>query len=145
MRKIRNEASSCLEVFFSTLRFYNVARSPGSPHPHLLDGHRKLVGCSAVPARSCPGPVRYPWVSIMGLEAPPNKTPGLMRLHPQSANVFQCGWLWSSFPPRWHSRNKFGVTLIHKQANKKEIEQNTQTQVRTMMLMAFITTLGEMM
>jgi len=38
-----------------------VARSPGSPLPHLLDGHSKHVGCSAIPARSCPGPVLYPW------------------------------------------------------------------------------------
>ena len=46
--KIRNEASSCPGIFSRTLRFYYVASSPGSPLPHLLDGHRKLVGCSAV-------------------------------------------------------------------------------------------------
>ena len=44
---------SSLELY----AFYYVASSPGSPLPHLLDGHRKLVGCSASPARSCPGPV----------------------------------------------------------------------------------------
>jgi len=54
-RKIRNEASSCLGIISRTLRFYYVAGSPGSPLPHLLDGHRKLVGSSAIPARSCPG------------------------------------------------------------------------------------------
>jgi len=30
----------------NSLRCYYVASSPGSPIPHLLDGHRKLVGCS---------------------------------------------------------------------------------------------------
>ena len=35
-------------------RAHYVASSPGSPRPYLLDGHRKLVGCSAIPARSCP-------------------------------------------------------------------------------------------
>ena len=58
VRKIRNEASSCPGIFSRTLRFYYVASSPSSPLPHLLDGHRKLVGSSAIPARSCPGPVR---------------------------------------------------------------------------------------
>jgi len=58
VRKIRNEASSCPGIFSRTLRFYYVASSPGSPLPHLLDGHRKLVGRSAIPARSCPGPVQ---------------------------------------------------------------------------------------
>jgi len=38
-----NEASSCPGIFSSTLRF--IDSSPGSPLPHLLDGHRKLVGC----------------------------------------------------------------------------------------------------
>ena len=52
VRKIRNEASSCLGIFSSTLRFYYVASSPGSPLPHLLDGHKKIVGCSAIPVRS---------------------------------------------------------------------------------------------
>ena len=68
--------------------FY-VASSPGSPLPHLLDGHRKLVGCSAIPARSCPGPVRYHWTSIVELEVPPDETPGLMTLHPHNTNVLQ--------------------------------------------------------
>ena len=49
VRKIRNEASSCPGIFSRTLRFYHVASSPGSPLPHLLDGHRKLVGRSAIP------------------------------------------------------------------------------------------------
>jgi len=57
VRKIRNEASSCPGIFSSTLRFYYVASSPSSPLPHLLDGHRKLVGSSAIPARSCLGPI----------------------------------------------------------------------------------------
>jgi len=47
-RKIRNEASSCPGIFSKTLRFYYVASSPGSPLPHLLDGHRKLVGRSVI-------------------------------------------------------------------------------------------------
>ena len=57
VRKIRNEASSCPGIFSRTLRFYYVASSTGSPLPHLLDGHRKLVGRSAIPAWSlqCPG------------------------------------------------------------------------------------------
>jgi len=66
VRKFRNETSSCPEIFSRNLRFCFVASSPGSPLPHLLDGHRKLVRCSTIPARSCPGPVRYPWGSIVG-------------------------------------------------------------------------------
>jgi len=61
VRKIRNEVSSCPGIFSRTLYFYYVASSPGSPLPHLLDRHRKLVGYSAIPARSYPGPVRYHW------------------------------------------------------------------------------------
>jgi len=76
VRKIRNEAPSCPGLFSKALRY--VASFPGSPLPHLLDGHRKLVGSSAIPARSCPGPVGYPWGSIVELEVPPNETPGLM-------------------------------------------------------------------
>jgi len=45
-----------------------VASCPGSPLPHLLDGHKKLVGCSAIPVRSCPGPGRYTWGRIVELE-----------------------------------------------------------------------------
>jgi len=52
VRKIRNEVSSCPGIFSRTLRFCYVASSPGSPLPHLLDGHRKLVGYSAILARS---------------------------------------------------------------------------------------------
>jgi len=52
VRRIRNEASSCLGIFSRTLHLYYVAISPGSPLPHLLDWHRKLVGCSAIPTRS---------------------------------------------------------------------------------------------
>jgi len=48
--RARNKASSCPRMFSRTLCFYYVASSPGSPLPHLLDGHRKLVGRSAIPA-----------------------------------------------------------------------------------------------
>ena len=41
---------------------------------------RKRVGRSAIPARSCPGPVRYHWGSIAELEVPPDETPELMTL-----------------------------------------------------------------
>ena len=41
--RARNEASSCPGIFSSTLRFYYVASSTGSPLPHLLYGHKKLV------------------------------------------------------------------------------------------------------
>jgi len=60
LRNIKNKASSCPGIFSRTLHFY-VASSPGSLLPYLLDGLRKLVGRSAIPARSCPGPVRYHW------------------------------------------------------------------------------------
>jgi len=74
VRKIGNETSSYPGIFSRTLHFYYVASSPGSPLPHLLDGHRKLVGSSAIPARSCPGPVWYHWGSIVELEVPPDET-----------------------------------------------------------------------
>jgi len=102
VRKIRNEASSCTGIFSRTLRFYFVPSSPGSlaPLPHLLDGHRKLVGCSAIPASSCPGPVWYHWGSIVELEVPPDKTPGLMTLHPHNTNVLQSiTYAKSPYPP----------------------------------------------
>jgi len=89
VRRIRNEASSCPGIFTRTLRFYYVASSPGSPLPHLLEEHRKLVGCSAIPARSCPGPVWYHWGSIAELKVPPDEMPGLMTLHPHNTNVLQ--------------------------------------------------------
>jgi len=91
VRKIRNETSSCPEIFSRNLHFCYVTISPGSPLPHLLDrdGHRKLVGCSAIPARSCPGPVGYPWGSIVELEVPPNELLGLMTLHPHNINALQ--------------------------------------------------------
>ena len=89
VRKIRNVASSCPGIFSRTLRFHYVASSPVSPLPHLLDGHRKLVGRSEIPARSCPGPVRYHWGCIVELEVPPDETPGLMTLHPHNTNVLQ--------------------------------------------------------
>jgi len=89
VRKIENEASSCPGILSRTLRFYYVASSPGLPLPHLLDGHKKLVGRSAIPARSCPGPVRYNWGSIVELEVPPDETPGLITLHPHNTNVLQ--------------------------------------------------------
>jgi len=90
VRKIRNEAFSCPGIFSRTLRFYYVASSPGSSLPHLLDGHGKLVGCSAIPARSSPGPVRYHWGSMVELEMPPDETPGLMTIHAHNTNVLQC-------------------------------------------------------
>jgi len=66
-----------------------VASSPGSPLPHFLGGHRKLVGCSAIPACSCPGPVRCLWGSIVELEVPPNEMLELMTFHPHNTNVLQ--------------------------------------------------------
>ena len=89
VRKIRNEASSCSRIFSRTLRFCYVASSPGSPFPHLLDGHTKLVGCSAIPERSCPGSVWYHWGSIVEFEVPPDETLGLMTLHHHNTNVLQ--------------------------------------------------------
>jgi len=79
VRKIRNEASSCPGIFSRTLRFYYVASSPGSPLPHLLDGHRKLVGCNAIPARSCTGLVRYHWGRFLELKVPPVLSWGLLK------------------------------------------------------------------
>ena len=93
VRKIRKEASSCPGIFSRTLRFYYVASSPGSPLPHLLDGHRKLVGSSAIPARSCPGPVRYPWRSIVDLEVPPDETPGLMTFTPTTPTYYKVSFM----------------------------------------------------
>jgi len=91
VRKIRNEASSCPGIFSKTLRFYYVASFPGSPLPHLLDGHRKLVGSSlsAIPARSCLGPVWYPWESIVEFEVSLDETPGLMTLHPHNTDMYK--------------------------------------------------------
>jgi len=66
--------SSFPGIFSRSLRFFYVASSPCSSLPHLLDRHRKLVGSSAIPARSCPGPVRYHWRSIVELEVPPRNT-----------------------------------------------------------------------
>ena len=98
VRKIRNEASSCPGIFSRTL--YYVASSSGSPLPHLLDGHRKLVGCSAIPARSCSGPDRYHLGSIIELEVPPDETPGLMTLNPHNTNVLQSiTYAKSPYPP----------------------------------------------
>jgi len=77
-----------------------VAGSPDSPLTHLLDGHRKLVGCSTIPARSCSGPVRYHWGSIIELEVPPDETLGLMTLHPYNTNVLQSiTYAKSPYPP----------------------------------------------
>jgi len=108
VRKIRNEASSCPGIFSRTLRFYHVASSPSSPLPHLLEGHRILVGSSAIPPRSCPGPVRYHWGSIVELEVPPDETPGLMTLHPHNTNVLQSiKYAKSPYPPdRFNSGQK---------------------------------------
>ena len=108
--KIRNEASSCFGIFSRTLRFYYVASSPGSPLPHLLDGHRKLVGRSVIPTRSCPGPVLYHWGSIVELEVPPDETPGLMKLHPHNTNVLKSitpAYAKSPYQPddpNWHKK-----------------------------------------
>jgi len=44
--RAQNETSSCPGILSRTLRFVYVASSPASPLPHLLDGHRKLVGSS---------------------------------------------------------------------------------------------------
>jgi len=100
VRKIKNEASSCPGIFSRTLRFYYVASSSSSPLPHLLDGHRKLGGSSAIPARSCPGPVRFHWGSIIELEGPADGTPGLMTLHPHNTNVLQSiTYAKSPYPP----------------------------------------------
>ena len=94
---------SSLELY----AFYYVASSPGSPLPHLLDGHRKLVGCRGIPARPCPGPVRYPWGSIVELEVPPDKTPWLMTLHPYNTTVLQSTtYAKSPYPP---DRSKSGA------------------------------------
>jgi len=100
VRKIRNEASSCPGIFSRTLRFYYVASSPGLPLPHLLDRHRKLVGRSAIPARSCPGPVRHHWGSIVELEVFPDETPGLMTFQAHNTNILQSiTYAKSPYPP----------------------------------------------
>jgi len=51
----------------------------------LLDGHRKLIGSSAIPA----GSVWYPRGSIVELEVPPDETQGLMTLHSHNTTVLQ--------------------------------------------------------
>jgi len=77
-----------------------VASSPGSPLPHLFDGHRDIVASSAIPASSCPGPVRYPWGSIVEFEVPPDEMPGLMTLHPHNTNILQSTtYATSPYPP----------------------------------------------
>jgi len=86
--------------FPSSLPFFS--SSPFSPLPHFLDGNTKLVGCSAISARSCPGPVRYPWGSIVELAVPPDETPRLMTqaLHPHNTNVLQSiTYAKSPYPP----------------------------------------------
>ena len=106
VRKIRNETSSCPGIFSRTFHFYYVPTSPGSPLPHLLDGHRKLVGRSAIPARSCPGPDWYHWGSIVELEVPPDETPGLMTLQPHYTNLLQSiTYAKSPYP---HDRSNLG-------------------------------------
>jgi len=62
---------------------------PVHPSPIFLTDTEKLVGCSVIPARSCPGPVWYPWGSIEELEMPPGETPGLMTFHPHNTNILQ--------------------------------------------------------
>jgi len=63
--------------------------SPGSPLPHLLDGHRKLLGCSAISTRLCPGPVRYHWAGIVELQVSPDETPGLMTFNPTTPTYYK--------------------------------------------------------
>jgi len=77
-----------------TLCFYCVASSPGSPLPYILDGHRKLVGSSAIPTSSCPRPSWYPWGSIVGWEVPPDESSGLITLHPPKVLVFGLQLVW---------------------------------------------------
>ena len=43
VRKIKNEASSCLGIFSRTLRFYIVASSPGAPLPLFLTDTENLL------------------------------------------------------------------------------------------------------
>ena len=98
--KIRSETSSCLGIFSRTLRVSYVASSPGSPSPIFLTHTGKLVGSSAIPARSCPEPVWYYWGSIVELEVPSDETPGLMTLHPHNTNVLQnITYAKSPYPP----------------------------------------------
>ena len=100
VRKIRNETSSYPGIFSRTLRFYYVANSPFSPLSHLLDGNRKLLGSSAIPARSYPGPVRYHWGSIVELEVSSDETQGLMTLQPHNTNVSQSTHMQITIPTR---------------------------------------------
>ena len=73
---------------------------PVHPSPIFLTYTRKLVGRSAILARSCPGPVPYHWGSIIELEVPPNETPGWMTLHPHNTNVLQSiTYAKSPYPP----------------------------------------------
>jgi len=96
VRRIRNETSGCPGIFSRPLRFYYVNSSPGSP----LHGYRKLVGSSAIPARSCPGRVWCHWGSIGELEVPPDETPGLMTLQPHNTIVLQSiTYAKSPYPP----------------------------------------------
>jgi len=100
MRKIRNEDSSCPGIFSRNLRFHYVASSPGSPLPHLLDRHRKLVGRSAIPARSYPRPLQYHWGRTVELEVTPDETPGLITLYPHNTNVLpNITYVSSPYPP----------------------------------------------
>jgi len=70
---------------------------PIPPPPHLHDGHKDIVGCSAIPACLCPGPVQYPWGSIIESEVLSDETPGLMTLQPHNTNVSQTITI-----PTWH-------------------------------------------
>jgi len=70
------------------------------PSPIFLTHTEKLVGSSVIPARSCSGPVRYPWGSIVELEVPPDETSGLMTLHPHNTNVLpSITYAKSPYPP----------------------------------------------
>jgi len=77
-----------------TLCFYYVASSPGTPFPHILDEHRKLVESSAISTSSCPRPSEYPWGSIVEWEVPSDETPGLITLHPPKALIFGLQLVW---------------------------------------------------
>ena len=78
-----SEASPGLFAFTMSLT------PPVHPSPIFLTNTENVVGSSAIPARSCPGPVWYHWRSIIELEVPPDETTGLTTLHPHNTNVLQ--------------------------------------------------------
>jgi len=71
-------------------------RSPSQSRLSLISLH------SAIPALSYPGPVRYPWRSVVELQVPADETSGLMTpwLHPHNTNVLQSiTYAQSPYPP----------------------------------------------